>query len=208
MKFRRGATIRHLAPVFKKWSKLHKEYCKMNYYSNDCLYWYKERTNIGVFAGAIWKLGGYVTEEWGMRKPYRNTTYSGRADLWFLLNGKSYTVEAKWCESSLSENAKKWKERIERKLKAARNDAVKVRTGVEVDYAMGIVFVVPYIAESEMDNLNKCWKLHLDELDKVDYDGLAYCFPHETRSLKERDEGSGRMYYYPGIIMISRVTKR
>jgi hypothetical protein len=70
----------------------------------DASWWYNERASLGGFAGAVWRVGGLVLEEYSTEKwrgkhvrhaPRRRTV--GRGDMDFVLGGRQFVVEAKQC---------------------------------------------------------------------------------------------------------------
>jgi hypothetical protein len=76
--------------------------------SQDALWWYNERVSIGGFAGAVWKRGGIVLEEYSTEKFGNNGASTktikkaiGRGDMDFLLGNKHFTIEAKQCWSRM-----------------------------------------------------------------------------------------------------------
>ena len=62
-------------------------------------WWYRKRTHVGMFAGAVWMAGGIALEEYGSEKLKRfgksDTKYKGRSDLYFGIMGRHFDLEAK-----------------------------------------------------------------------------------------------------------------
>lgn len=59
--------VEWLLPILEQWISINKEYIEQHK-SEDCLHWHNERANIGAFAGAVWKSGGYALEEYSAKK--------------------------------------------------------------------------------------------------------------------------------------------
>ena len=67
--------------IIEEWALLIDRYCRIT--KDDAPYWYTERANIGVLAGACWRAGYVALEEFQFQKGYSNKPkWSGRADLW------------------------------------------------------------------------------------------------------------------------------
>ena len=72
------------------------------------LWWCSERASLGGFAGAVWRVGGIVLEEYPTEKLSRiharrhRANPIGRGDMDFTLGGVDYIVEGKQCWPGLS----------------------------------------------------------------------------------------------------------
>jgi hypothetical protein len=78
----------------KQWIVVIKDFCDYCE-GEDAPYWYNERPSLGTLAGAIWKAGGFVLEEYRGTKRYRKKKWEGRVDLYFSWKNKGYVIEAK-----------------------------------------------------------------------------------------------------------------
>jgi hypothetical protein len=146
----------------------------------DALWWHGERPSLGGFAGAIWRSGGFVLEEFGVEKlsaekRKKATMTSGRADMEFSLGGFKFSVEAKQCWPKL----RKRLDRVAEALKKAGRDAQCItsnHTKLAVVFASpGSGFpktLEPDIASwiKSLKNLNSCAR--------------AWVFPELGRNLK------------------------
>jgi hypothetical protein len=202
IKYRR---LHHLRPLVEKWIQIHKSYIpfyKKTFGDNDALYWWNERANISILAGAVWESGEYALEEFRVDKKYRKERRRGRADLWFSWRGIGYLAEVKRIGVPLSNKACECTEKIRKSLESARKDVVITKMGSYAERALGIVFVVPYLPKNEKTRMNETLGRLLDEIEKVDYDIMAYIFPRSSRSLCDKK------YYFPGVVLLGRAPKR
>ncbi len=108
--FHRGS-LRSFAPIFKKWIKANEEIARAWRSVQDAPWWYNERASLSVFAGAIWRAGGFAFEEYSdekreIRKRSRTlgSEYPGRVDLYFNWAGCDFVAEAKFIWSGFSRN--------------------------------------------------------------------------------------------------------
>lgn len=67
----------------------------------DCCWWYNERTNVSVLAGAAWSMGRAAIEEYPSSKLMKGSlqedtdTSRGRVDLYITSNHDDIAIEAK-----------------------------------------------------------------------------------------------------------------
>ena len=95
----------HWATTLEEWHLAIERYCRITE-GADNPYWYNERANIGILAGAAWRSGKIALEEFQMQKIVftENGTLeespkkekSGRCDLWISDGNKSEFIEAKF----------------------------------------------------------------------------------------------------------------
>lgn len=94
IKGRKGMS--HWACIMEEWMLSIERYTRiMN--GNDAPYYYNERANISVLAGAAWKSGWVALEEFQSKKGYRNRAKTnGRTDLYFANEADEELIEAKF----------------------------------------------------------------------------------------------------------------
>lgn len=187
-----------LKPVLNEWIKIHESFCKTS--KDDSLYWYNERATLSTLAGAVWNLKGYCLEEYRTDKKYRKETYLGRADLWFEWRKQEYYIEAKQRWISLSKNAKSASRHINETIINVKKEAANTIKDSK-GKSLGIVFTIPYLSLNESGNINNSISLFLEELEKVEYEIMAYTFPIHCRSLKSEN------YIYPGVALVGITTR-
>ena len=158
-----GSKLKRLTPLLNQWIKLIKEYCRAHE-CEDNPWWYNERANISLLAGAAWRL----KKEWlaleeypadkrrtrsgkpkkmapvvpkkgieGENKPNRK----GRVDLYVANGDEGYAIEAKQLWQKLSPGSAN---RLGTAMKMAR-DAAGALYPWEAEYRVGAVFIIPYI---------------------------------------------------------------
>lgn len=113
----------------------------------------------------------------------------------------TYLVEAKQVYVSLSNRANNSSGKIEEALKQAKSDAVACRG--ESENRLGIVFIVPYIPPSEIKYASDRIEMFKDELNKLNYDLLAYYLQSKSSMRLTSDN-----YAYPGVVLIGKITRR
>lgn len=188
----------HFLPILNKWADIIEQYTN-NYNNDDALYWYNERATLSTLAGAIWKenQNNFVLEEFRIDKESkRDCSYPGRADMYFVCGRSEYIVEAKQIWVSISDRADSTTDKINKSLRDARRDSTKSKSDGEK--VLGIVFVVPYISESEQKRKDDLIKTFIKELRDVDCEILAYTFPDKANV--KSDDG----YLYPGVACCMR----
>src|SRR5579883_2670135 len=89
--------LRGLRPVLKRWIALNKEVASA-WQGSDVPWWYSERACLSIFAGAVWRGGHIVLEEYSTDKKSsrgRRRLYAGRNDIYFRVGSTDYIGEAK-----------------------------------------------------------------------------------------------------------------
>lgn len=146
--YRTKSSLSFLQPVLCEWLKIQREYMEWHWDEEDgwCdnLYYYNERANTSGIAGAAWRVGGMALEEYNTKRGKGKSATSGRADLYLVVAGKCLAAESKmvWLRVSGKNGFKQWE-----RTRTALTDAVKdVKSLVdinEMDYGLGLTFVVP-----------------------------------------------------------------
>jgi len=202
-----------LAEVFKEFDSIHKEYA--NKYSNfesgefDLAYFYNERANVSIFAGAVWRQNpkdNLVLEEYSCDK-YNEcssenetniSTYKGRRDLWFCLGESQFRCEAKqkwWSLDNLEE------ERLISAIELADIESSKVEKKYinSNNTALGMVFVTLKINRSNLENASS-YLVQLEKLIKKHQTNNLFVhsliLDEVINSIGETSE------LYPGVLVI------
>ena len=197
----RNRKLLKLRPVFVKWQRLMKAYCRFAE-NEDAPYWYNERTNTGLLACAAWQAGWVALEEYSSTKRFKNEDYQGRVDLYLASENREFCVETKQVWVSLSRRARRRIDKVADALRSARKDAVSSATH-EDGRALGVVFVTPYLPGSAVEGVDGKLVEFFEDLWDLDYGASIKCFPKEVRFLAD-DRG----YVFPGVVALLRVPRR
>jgi hypothetical protein len=114
-------------------------------------YKYNERATLSLLAGGIW-LGGesnLVLEEVASEKRSKDGSYGGRDDIWFVAEGNVCYGEAKqeWPDASrfAEVSTAPYLEKLRGEAVAACLNAAARIEGGYLDFAFGVLFVVPHL---------------------------------------------------------------
>ncbi len=136
--------IKWLEPVLVQWLRLNRDYME-NYECTDSLYWYNERANVGAFAGAVWRSGGFALEEFVALKGKGETEGSGRVDLFINYAGHEIICEAKKKWIYLATNNKKdLSESINDTNQLALKDVAHTQNSFDAELGLAISFFPTY----------------------------------------------------------------
>lgn len=183
--------------VWKKplceWFKVLDEYLEANPGEPDVAYWHNERATLSTVAGALWRSGFIVLEEYRtLRGGGGPDARRGRTDLWCRLGGDEYTVEAKqgW-NLSYPCTPENLIQGANTQLKQAMAQCATDNYGGKNRLAM--VFMVPSLLENP-SNVDK-W---VQKVEDFRADLKAYYFklpaPQSTRNQR----------YFPGVVLLAR----
>jgi hypothetical protein len=134
-------------PIIEAWAKNHWRYVDAAG-TRDVPWWYRERPNLSVLAGAFWQTGGvaleeYRNEKWGAQHP-------GRADLWAATSDQyEYSIEAKHLWLGL--NGSDPEQRLASAMEEAHEDAQKVDEAPHRRVAL--VICAPYATRPDREAL-------------------------------------------------------
>jgi hypothetical protein len=188
----------HLEGPLKKWIATNKDYSELS--NGDHLYWYNEIATLSTFAGALWKSGATVLQEFRETKGQRRGKWEGRVDLWFKCKNTHYLVEAKQLWVSLAPNANDPIDTINSNLKFANEDAIESWKANKECNSLGITFVVPYLKSTHAsDFLEEKVKLFISGIENgiENIDAYAYVFPKSKSPIIPT-----KNYLYPGVAML------
>lgn len=188
----------HLEDLLWEWLTVQERSLRL--WKEDALWWYGERASVGAFAGAVWRSGGMVLEEYSTKKQSgsqsgskaRNAWSHGRGDMDFALGGKKYMIEAKQCWPCLgSGQPLRW---VKDAMVKAEADIRRVR--VEKEYnRLAVVFASPGCTRHKhVDTYIRKW---IEDAQLVEGWARAWVFPADARCLQS--EKNRR--YYPGAAL-------
>jgi hypothetical protein len=191
-----------LKPVLDEWLAL---MCS-DWGKEDAPWWYNERASVSQFAGAVWRRGGWVFEEYSVNRKSPAGKHDGcrrgRCDLMFEFGDMRVVAEAKqlWLPWTLRGSA------FARVDHALRRAWLEVNTAPDVSghyRRFGLVFVAPWVRRSlgsSPDVFDTRLRAFVDEM-KTAYDAaiVAWAFPGAKRWMRSK-RYRGR--YYPGVLMV------
>jgi hypothetical protein len=201
-----SSALRALRPLLETWTTLVKRYAEQ--VEDDIPYWYNERANVSLLAGAAWTRGALALEEYSEEKfsSEEPDGWKGRADLWVLFRGRNYVFEAKhrWPCVDSGEDLDDLDRCVLDALRAARKDAVaSSRHGGQ---RVGIVFVTPTLSRAE--EADERIGPFLRRLEEMDLDFLAWAVPPEGKLPASGEIPEHKGQYYPGVALVGRVPRR
>lgn len=173
-----------LKGILQNWINVTIDLAKLWKSSNDVPWWDNERANLSVLAGAIWRSGGYVFEEFKedkrkiTKKGKLSRTYSGRVDLYFAIQKYEFIAESKYTREGISLNNSPLPI-IERVHASACNDIRKVKPNKQ--RRLAITFTYPYVMKHDIINLDDKIRNWIKELRHMDCDACAWIFPKISR---------------------------
>jgi hypothetical protein len=197
--------LRHWSGMIEEWLLNIERYGRVT--DGDVPYWYNERANVSVLAGAAWRCGWVALEEFQTEKqepvPEEGDVidakrWKGRCDLFICSDRRSDTIEAKF--KWLSLNSKDIEGQSSQLLDKALSDAHNTSCGENI-YAVGVAFIPFYIKESALfRDIDEQIDEALDEMKKTGADLIAWCFPEFMR-----DKVSEKGYIHPGVVMLAKL---
>lgn len=196
--FRINRKFQILEPILKKWQKLNNDVLSCD---EDVAWWYNERASLSVFAGAVWKCGGWAFEEFSIERGNQSARKKahGRCDIQFEFKNRKYIGEAKQTWLTLGKKGSKGiQKKVEKDLCSARSQIQQIHEPGNQRIAM--TFVVPGINGSEEDNVNKHIDDLVQELQKIKNATLAWTFPKFARKMSP--ENKFRNYIFPGVALV------
>ena len=186
-----------LAPlrrVFEEWIRTIRQYAartRSALGSPDYPFWYNERASLGSIAAAAWLANGVALEEYSARKREAR----GRADLWILIDGERFAIEAKQAWPSIGTRAQGLPAQDSRKwLNAAKRAARELSK--DEGLRVGLVCIAPSLPEGEINQLESLVRDFREEVSRV---GAAMVWWFDLRQ-PPGDDADRRLY--PGVLIL------
>ena len=193
-----------LKGILQNWIRVNIDLLKLWQSYKDVPWWYNERANLSVFAGAIWKSGGNVFEEYKEHKRKitkmgkLSKTYFGRVDLYFTIQKYEFIAETKHTRDGISLNSDPLP-MVEKLLNSACHDIRKVKPFKQ--RRLGITFIYPYVMKHDSNNLEQRIHDWIKNIKKVNFDACAWIFPEISRVI------SDEKYICPGTALLIKEIK-
>ena len=188
----------HWESLIEEWHLAINRYCRITKNENDAPYWYNERANIGVLAGAAWRCGRVALEEFQNEKGNKSKKWVGRADLWIGYENGQEIIEAKFKWLSLRSHdpvniAKS-------QLHLAHDDAISSRGSDASLLAIAVSFLPTYVPKKYYDDLEGLVNNLLKEMQHMDCGLIAWIFP---KVMQEYVTENGNVC--PGVILVANI---
>lgn len=188
----------HWSCIMEEWLLAIERYTRIMD-GEDAPYYYNERANVSVLAGAAWRSGWIALEEFQSEKGYRNKAKTnGRTDLYFASESSEELIEAKFkwiCMGSIE-----MERLIQETMDDATSDAKRTRANSTSVKAIGVGFFPVYKKYSDKHDYDELIDQTITEIAKLDYHVMGWCFPPEMRDHVSEDSEN----LLPGIIMLAR----
>lgn len=197
--------LRHWSCLFEEWFLVIDRYCRIT--KDDTPYWYNERANIGILAGAAWRCGWIALEEFQSEKTdmippeeglsAEKVKWMGRADLYLASEYHHDYIEAKFKWVNLS--SEKMILQISECLDKACVDA-KNSKGENYSNDIGICFIPFYVKATKQEQMDELITSAISRFGEVDTDACAWIFPQTVRTLAHETTTNIR----PGVALFAR----
>ncbi|AOR58372.1 hypothetical protein [Pectobacterium parmentieri] len=197
------ANDRFIEELLNGWISANQRYVEL-LNRTDCCWWYNERTNVSVLAGAAWSLGWAAIEEYPSGKKRKgdtgekpdNNTSKGRVDLYIKSELESIAVEAKhvWLNLDSSINIIKAKIGLGR----ARDDAKRLNDQAGRHFAA--TFIV-FNTKKKLDERTLEERITAtinNAIENLDIDSIAYAYLIDNKSAFMNHKNK----YYQSVALI------
>ncbi|MDG0795728.1 hypothetical protein [Pectobacterium punjabense] len=170
----------------------------------DCCWWYNERTNVSVLAGAAWSLGWTAIEEYPSDKKIKgytgenpdSNTSKGRVDLYIKNELESIALEAKHVWQNLDSPINIIKTKIG--LGHAHDDAKRLKN--QADRHFAATFMV-FNTKKKLDGRaleERITSTINNAIENLDIDSIAYAYLIDNKS----PFMNKAKYYYQSVAVI------
>ncbi len=184
--------------ILNEWIECTKRY--VDFWDGDDLpYWYNERANVSVLAGAAWRAGFIALEEYQIvKESSEKECKTGRNDLYLSDRENDIYIEAKVLFPEIdSLNIFAQSGAVKEKRDQAVSDASKIK---DESNLVGAVFVVPYLNDKSNSENRIC--SFIAEIEKYDVPIKAWCFSKEWQKAKSHNDR-----HYPGVALLLDMPK-
>ncbi|WP_140943572.1 hypothetical protein [Prosthecodimorpha hirschii] len=185
-----------LEPVLEEWIQCISKYSD-RHRGKYAAYYFGERTNVSILNAASWRAGGVAIEEYEIEKGKGKNNYTGRADLYILIQNKHFSIEAKQCWDNI--HLPKRSEFIKNQIENCKSDARNVYDGSQI----ALIFLVPECTKTRHQEFlirpQNTIETYINsiEVELNDADFLAWCFPQSNLATEGSDKN-----FWPGIVMV------
>lgn len=169
----------------------------------DCCWWYNERTNVSVLAGAAWSLGWAAIEEYPSDKLMKGClqedtdTSKGRVDIYITNKNDDIAIEAKHMRYDL-EHVEKTNDALIFRINDARNDAKRLKE--QANRHFSATFFVFYTKRKSQELIaeENIEKLINNAISNSKKESISYAYIIDSQFMFQNMRG----YYYPSVALI------
>lgn len=147
---------------------------------SDVPFWYRERAQLSLFAGALWRVNALAFEEFSATKHRAGRKTSGRADIWFKIRGRQFIGEAK----HVSANAASNHEHLKDGMNEATENVAEHKQGKAT--ALAMVFVTVGVLARHASEVNRRLDAWIEQAKDLKCDALAWTFPRRWRKFQHK----------------------
>jgi hypothetical protein len=203
MKTIRGVSSGHLPKledVLWEWVALQERFARLENWK-DVPWWYNERASLSGFAGAVWRAGGLVLEEYITEKrdissaKDRKFQSVGRSDMYLVVSRSWFIVEAKQCWTRLQDEEPA--EEVHLALRAAEAEVGRAKTYGR-ERRLAAAFVAPRLPVSYRRQIDMGIEAWIHAMSTVPDCARAWVFPEEARHMLWAKK------FYPGAAVFIR----
>ncbi len=175
--------VPELKVVLRKWIRVLRKFQAIQ----DLPWNYRERAQVGFFAGAAWLSGAVALEEWSSTKGLEDKERKGRCDLWIDIC--DYHIEAKhmWCR--ITGNLAKEKTYIEKTVESAKECARHLKCSKESKLAFS--FLAPFYPPGKQNSLSKDLDAWLSMVCSIEHEAVAWLLPQASELSKQEGQNLG-----------------
>lgn len=169
-------------------------------WGEDAPWWYNERASLSQFAGALWREGGWVFEEYCVNKSLEQETYRGRVDMMFEYSGYRAVAEAKQIWPSL-DSRHGWLPQVDEVRRVVEREAACAPLVDNTYQRLGIVFLAPIVSPRfahRDEQYERVLTAFIEEVKLTAQASVAWAFPGDRRHLHSK----AKNYYFPGVILV------
>lgn len=182
----------YLTPVLNEWICCIRRYVDL-FEGNDLPYWYNERANVSVLAGAAWIAGYMALEEYQEDKiSDEGENKKGRNDLYLSNKDNEVCIEAKVSFPDITK-PNSYISVVKSRFSDAINDAKKINNDIN---KIGALFVSPYSKNKVRAN-DKDISKFIEFIKKYPAPIKAWVFPKNGQSQYSHNDK-----FYPGVALI------
>ncbi|MEQ9924937.1 hypothetical protein ABRP60_08190 [Pectobacterium brasiliense] len=169
----------------------------------DCCWWYNERTNVSVLAGAAWSLGWAAIEEYPSNKRMKGClqedtdTSKGRVDLYITNKNDDVAIEAKHAWYNL-DNINESNVITNFKMDEARSDANRLVGQADRHFSATFVVLYTKINSQEIIAEEYIEQLIDGAIPNDRRESVSYAYLIDQQFMFKNELG----YYYPSVALI------